>query len=92
MNEKDNPKENINDKKNKNENKNFTLDTNLYSRKLGLLGMETMEKIIKMKILIIGLRGLGVEITKNIILIGPNEVQIYDPEIVKINDLGSNFF
>ena len=68
------------------------IDIKLYSRQLSVLGMETMKKIIKMKILIIGLRGLGVEIAKNIILIGPNEVQIYDPEIVKINDLGSNFF
>ena len=41
--------------------------------------MDTMNKIIKMKILIIGLRGLGVEVAKNIILMGPKEIQIYDP-------------
>ena len=56
------------------------------------LGIETMNKIVKMKILILGLRGLGIETAKNIILLGPKEVQIYDPEIVKINDLGSNFY
>ena len=54
--------------------------------------MDTMGNIIKMKILIIGMRGLGVEVAKNIILVGPKEVQIYDPEITKINDLGSNFY
>ena len=71
---------------------NFTLDTNLYSRQIMTLGIETMNKIVKMKILILGLRGLGIETAKNIILLGPKEVQIYDPEIVKINDLGSNFY
>ena len=37
------------------------VDTNLYSRQIGTFGMETMGKLIKMKILIVGLRGLGVE-------------------------------
>ena len=51
-----------------------------------------MKKLIHLKILIIGLRGLGVEIAKNIILVGPNHVSIFDTEIVKINDLGANFY
>jgi ubiquitin-activating enzyme E1 len=32
-----------------------------------------MDKIINLKILIIGLRGLGIEIAKNIILTGPKK-------------------
>ena len=68
------------------------VDTNLYSRQIGTFGMETMGKLIKMKILILGMRGLGVETAKNIILAGPHEVQLYDPELVKINDLGANFY
>ena len=68
------------------------LDTNLYSRQIGTFGMEAMGKLIKMKILIVGLRGLGVETAKNTILAGPNEVQLYDPELVTINDLGANFY
>ena len=68
------------------------VDTNLYSRQIGTFGMETMGKLIKMKILIVGLRGLGVETAKNTILAGPNEVQLYDPELVTINDLGGNFY
>ena len=68
------------------------VDTNLYSRQIGTFGMETMGKLIKMKILIVGVRGLGVETAKNTILAGPHEVQIYDPEIVKINDLAGNFY
>jgi len=68
------------------------IDKNLYSRQIGTFGMETMGKLIKMKVLIVGLRGLGVETAKNLILAGPALVDIYDPTIVKINDLGSNFY
>lgn len=45
-----------------------------------------------MNVVIIGMRGLGVEIAKNLILAGPRSVHIYDPEVTKINDLGSNFY
>jgi ubiquitin-activating enzyme E1 len=41
--------------------------------------METMGKLIKMNVLIIGCRGLGVETAKNLILAGPASVTIYDP-------------
>jgi ubiquitin-activating enzyme E1 len=49
--------------------------------------METMQKLSAMKVLIVGMRGLGVETAKNIILSGPKEVDIFDPSLVKINDL-----
>ena len=67
-------------------------DTNLYSRQLGVYGLETMKDIIKLNILIFGMRGLGVEASKNIILAGPKKVTIFDPNICKISDLTSNFF
>ena len=51
-----------------------------------------MEKIIYLKILIIGLRGFGIEIDKNIILLGPKLVNIYDKNLCKINDQCSNFY
>lgn len=68
------------------------INTDLYSRQIGTFGMETMGKLIKMKVLVVGLRGLGVEIAKNLILAGPNRVDIYDPTHVDIKDLGSNFY
>ena len=68
------------------------IDIDYYSRHLCTFGTEIKMKLMKMKVLIVGLRGLGEEIAKNIILIGVKGVQIYDPEIVKINDLGSNFY
>lgn len=51
-----------------------------------------MEKITNLKIIIVGLRGLGIKIAKNLILTGPREVLVYDKNICKINDLGSNFY
>jgi ubiquitin-activating enzyme E1 len=68
------------------------IDTNLYSRQIGTFGLETMGKLIKMKVLIVGMRGLGVETAKNLILAGPATVALYDPTIVSINDLGANFY
>ena len=72
--------------------KEIKVDDDLYSRSIFTYGMETMKRISTLKVLIIGMRGLGVETAKNIILSGPSEVDIFDPNIVKISDLGSNFF
>jgi ubiquitin-activating enzyme E1 len=68
------------------------INKDLYSRQICTYGLDTMDKILKQKYLIIGLRGLGIEIAKNLILAGPNEVSISDKNICKINDLGSNFY
>ena len=72
--------------------KEIKVDDDLYSRSIFTYGMETMKRISTLKVLIIGLRGLGVETAKNIILSGPSEVDLFDPNKVKISDLGSNFF
>jgi ubiquitin-activating enzyme E1 len=67
------------------------IDTNLYSRQIATFGMEAMGKLIKMNVLIVGLRGLGIETAKNLILAGPKSVTLYDPTLVTIGDLSSNF-
>lgn len=68
------------------------IDTNLYSRQIGTFGMETMGKLIKLDCLIVGMRGLGVETAKNLILAGPHRVDVWDNETVHIRDLGANFY
>jgi ubiquitin-activating enzyme E1 len=68
------------------------IDTDLYSRQIGTFGMNIMGKLLQLKVLIVGMRGLGIETAKNIILSGSYSVDIHDPTIVKINDLGSNFY
>ena len=72
--------------------KTGNIDEQMYSRQIVLLGLETMEKISKLSILIIGQRGLGVEVAKNIIVSGPLKVSIFDPTPVEITDMGSNFY
>lgn len=71
---------------------NKTIDQNLYSRQLGAFGLEAQGKLIKMKIFLHGLRGLGVETAKNLILAGPNTVILHDDGVVEARDLGSNFY
>lgn len=51
-----------------------------------------MGKLIKMKVLIYGLNGLGAEVAKNLILAGPKEVMLLDNTICKISDMASNFY
>ena len=68
------------------------LDTDLYSRQIKTYGLEAMSKLQNFKILIVGMRGLGAEIAKNIILSGVKEVKIFDDNICEINDLGNNFY
>lgn len=68
------------------------IDTNLYSRQIGTFGMEMMGRLVQMKVLISGLRGLGVETAKNLILAGPLEVILHDDALVQISDLGANFY
>mmetsp|Transcript_12341 Transcript_12341/g.30786 ORF Transcript_12341/g.30786 Transcript_12341/m.30786 type:complete len:117 (-) Transcript_12341:3003-3353(-) len=68
------------------------IDMDLYSRQIGTFGMETMGKLIQMKVLISGLRGLGAEVAKNLILAGPAAVALHDDGLVEMSDLGSNFY
>jgi len=68
------------------------IDTDLYSRQIGTYGMETMGKLIQMKVLISGMRGVGAETAKNLIMAGPGHVTIHDNSLVQTADLGSNFY
>ena len=64
----------------------------LYSRQIGTYGEEMMQKIESLKILIIGLGGLGIETSKNIILSGVEKVLLFDSKKVDSTDLGKNYF
>ena len=75
-----------------NPHKKDSIDHDKLSRQIRTYGIEITKKLSKLKILIIGLRGYGVEIAKNIILSNPYQVSIFDENICKINDLGCNFF
>jgi ubiquitin-activating enzyme E1 len=68
------------------------IDEALYSRQLYVLGHEAMRRMGASNVLIIGLKGLGVEIAKNVALAGVKSLSLYDPAPVAIADLSSQFF
>lgn len=71
---------------------NGEIDESLYSRQLYVLGHEAMKRMGASHVLIAGLRGLGVEIAKNIALAGVKSLTLHDPSPVAIQDLSSQFF
>ena len=71
---------------------NNNIYNNFYSRQIGTYGLGTQEKIMKMNIFIYGMRGIGIETAKNIVLAGPKSLTIFDPNPARIRDLTSNYF
>lgn len=72
--------------------KNGDIDESLYSRQLYVLGHEAMKRMGSSNVLIVGLKGLGAEIAKNIALAGVKALSLYDPAKVTISDLSAQFF
>ncbi|KAH9257809.1 hypothetical protein BASA81_003827 [Batrachochytrium salamandrivorans] len=68
------------------------LDEDLYSRQLYVLGRDAQRKLGAAHVLICGMNGLGAEIAKNVILAGPHQVSLFDPQPVELRDLGSQFY
>lgn len=68
------------------------IDEGLYSRQLYVLGHEAMKKMGVSNVLISGMKGLGVEIAKNVILAGVKSVTLHDQEKCYIEDISSQFY
>ena len=68
------------------------IDESLYSRQLYVLGHDAMKKMAKSAVLVSGMKGLGLEIAKNIILGGVKSVTLHDVENAEIIDLSSQFY
>ncbi|XP_067302477.1 ubiquitin-like modifier-activating enzyme 1 isoform X1 [Pseudorasbora parva] len=68
------------------------IDEGLYSRQLYVLGHEAMKRMQSSNVLISGLRGLGVEIAKNVILGGVKSVTLHDQGVAEWKDLSSQFY
>ncbi|KAI9336082.1 hypothetical protein BDR26DRAFT_839052 [Obelidium mucronatum] len=68
------------------------IDEGLYSRQLYVLGKTAMLAMSQSNVLIVGLKGLGVEIAKNVILAGVKSVTLYDRGFVEVTDLSSQFY
>ena len=65
---------------------------NRFSRQNAALGADTTAKLIKMRVLIVGMRGVGIETAKNLSLQGAGALTILDTKPTEMKDLGVNFF
>ncbi|XP_067417341.1 ubiquitin-like modifier-activating enzyme 7 [Emydura macquarii macquarii] len=68
------------------------IDEGLYSRQLYVLGHAAMQRLANAAVLVSGMKGLGVEIAKNIVLAGVKSVTVHDPGSAQWSDLSSQFF
>lgn len=68
------------------------IDEGLYSRQLYVIGHDAMRRMGQSDVLIAGMRGLGIEIAKNVILAGVRSVTIQDEGVVEWRDLSSQFY
>ncbi|MCI4375195.1 hypothetical protein PGIGA_G00106540 [Pangasianodon gigas] len=68
------------------------IDEGLYSRQLYVLGHDAMRRMGEANVLICGMRGLGVEVAKNVILAGVGSVTIHDEGTTEWGDLSSQFY
>ncbi|KIV77807.1 hypothetical protein PV11_09587 [Exophiala sideris] len=64
----------------------------LYDRQIRLWGMAVQEKLRSANLLLIGIKGLGAEIAKNLVLAGIGTLTILDHETVTEEDFGTQFF
>lgn len=68
------------------------IDESLYSRQLYVLGHDAMRRMANSNVLICGMKGLGIEVAKNVVLGGVKTVTIQDTENVSWMDFSSQFF
>ncbi|EAX98592.1 ubiquitin-activating enzyme E1 family protein [Trichomonas vaginalis G3] len=67
-------------------------ESQLYSRQIYTFGEDAMKAMSSTSVLISGMNGLGVEIAKNIILMGEKSVTIHDTKATTMSDLSSQFY
>ena len=62
-----------------------------YDRQVRVIGEDAMKKMASSRVLICGMDGLGVEIAKNVILMGFQSITLHDEQDKKVSfmDLGS---
>lgn len=64
----------------------------LQSRTAAAVGLDTLKNLSSLNVLVIGVKGVGVETAKNLILTGLRSVILNDNDLVQIQDLSSNFY
>lgn len=62
------------------------------SRSEAAVGREALKALREMKVLIVGLRGSGIETAKNVVLLGVQSCTVWDQTPPSLSDLGCNFY
>ncbi|CAL8082855.1 unnamed protein product [Calicophoron daubneyi] len=68
------------------------IDDSLYSRQRCVLGEDAMQKMTKSRVFLSGLGGVGIEIAKNLVLGGVEELIVQDNVLCSMSDMGTQFF
>jgi len=71
---------------------NMEIDEDLHSRQLAVYGKESMKRLAGANVFIYGMKGLGIEIAKNVALAGVRSIHVQDAGAVEIRDLSSQFY
>ena len=72
--------------------KDDIIDHDKWSRQIRTYGIEITKILSNLKILLVGLKGYGIEIAKNIVLSNPNQLSIFDDEILILLLHSPDFF
>jgi ubiquitin-activating enzyme E1 len=70
----------------------MAIDEDLYSRQLYVLGHGAMARMSSSDVLLVGLTGAGVEIAKNVALMGVKSITLFDPQPTEWRDLSAQFY
>ncbi|KAL9654479.1 hypothetical protein ABK040_010499 [Willaertia magna] len=74
------------------EKKEFGVSNNIFNKQLLMFNENDLKTLQSTSILIVGLSGLGIEIVKNLILIGAKNLTLFDNENLSSFDLSSHYF
>jgi ubiquitin-like 1-activating enzyme E1 A len=66
-------------------------EAQLYDRQIRLWGLDAQKRLRSAKVCLIGMRGLGCEIAKNLVLSGIHSLKMVDPADVTVEDATSQF-
>merc|ERR1712018_228112 len=61
-------------------------EAQLYDRQIRLWGLDAQKRLRSARILVVGMKGLGNEVAKNLVLAGVNSMTILDHEILSKED------
>ena len=63
-----------------------------YDRQIRIWGKKGQKRLSQAKVALIGCSGEGIEAMKNLILPGVGQIDIWDNELIIVNDLAASFF